>query len=138
MARWMKVGTDLVVGGAAGSVSKLCEDWDADREVKEGKKLALLAKGSTYVDYGIPLLSLVGSLVGFLKGDWETRALSIGGTLAGRRVTAQVKARTSAWVPVSVTHSPMQSPMRLPAPTGMPAPTFTMPRTSAWVPRAIS
>lgn len=116
MPRWTKIGTDVVVGGVAGSVSKLVEDYDADREVKAGKKLGVLAKVSTYVDYGIPILAIIGSVTGFLKGDWETRALAVGGTLAGRRITTQVKERTASWAPVE--HGAPLS--RAPAPS-MPA-----------------
>ena len=97
---WTKVGTDVVVGGLGGSVSKLAEDWDADRAAKKGAALGMFEQFGTYVDYGVPLLGLLGAFAGFLKGDWETRVLTMGGTLAGRRVTGQIKKATApaGWV----------------------------------------
>ena len=128
MPNWVKVGTDLAVGGAAGVTSKLAEDWDGDRQAKQpAVPLSFFSRASNYVDYGVPLLAVIGCVTGFLRGEWETRALSIGGVLAGRRVTAQVKGKASGWVP-------MHSPAQLPAPKGAPAPSYSR----AWVPRAIS
>lgn len=119
MTDWMKVGADLAVGGVGGVASKMVEDWDADREVKAGKALGFFEEAGNYVDYGIPILGVIASALGYMGGDWETRVLTMGGTLAGRRATGQFKAKattpyTSRWVPV--TQSPGVSRQQPPSP----------------------
>lgn len=100
MARYMKLGTDLVVGGVGGAASKVVDDWDADRAVKAGKALTFFQRGATYLNFGVPLLGIVGSMAGFLHGDWETRVLTMGGTLAGREATVRIKEKGAVpWRP---------------------------------------
>jgi len=94
MPNWQKVAMDLGTGAVGGVASKFAEDWDMDREVKGGKKLEFFSRGETYVDYGIGILGIIGAYAGFLKGDWETRVLTMGGTLAGRRATGDIKERS--------------------------------------------
>lgn len=97
MARYVKIGTDLAVGGAGGVASKLVDDWDAKRAV--AGPLTFFQRGSTYLNFGVPLLGIVGSMMGFLHGDWETRVLTMGGTLAGREATVQIKKGAVPWRP---------------------------------------
>ena len=103
MARYTKLGTDLVVGGVGGVANKVVEDWDGKRATAApGGKLTFFQRGSTYLNFGVPLLGIVGSLVGFLHGDWETRAITVGGVLAGREATTLVKQRTvTPWRPLN-------------------------------------
>ncbi len=130
MSNWTKMGTDVGVGAAGGVASKLAGDYDVSREAKlpAGQKLSFLSRIGNYVDYGIPLLAVIGSAVGFLRDPWETRLLVMGGTLAGRNATGVVKsqmAKPAAWRP-----SPGYNP---PAPSPGPSPT-----TRAWSPRVLS
>ena len=119
MTDWMKMGTDVVVGGVGGVASKMVEDWDADREIKAGKPLGFFEEFGNYVDYGIPILGIVASAMGYLRGDWETRVLTMGGTLAGRRATGEFKKKAvtpyRGWVPI--TQSPGQSRQVAPTPS---------------------
>ena len=96
MPNWQKVAMDLGTGAVGGVASKLAEDWDMDREVKAGTKLEFFSRAETFVDYGIGILGIVGSFAGFLRGDWETRVLTMGGTLAGRRGTGDIKEQMKA------------------------------------------
>jgi hypothetical protein len=81
---WVKVATDVGVGAVVGAASGAAERMD-----ENAGRTEFLKRAGNYIDYGVPILAIIGSLVGILKGDWETRALTIGATLAGRRVTRE-------------------------------------------------
>jgi len=102
MAVWAKMATDVATGVGVGAISAGAELLDKRREAKARKKLGFFAKASTYVDYGLPLLGVIGSAIGLFKGDWQTRALTIAGVLAGRRATIGIVERmtTAKWVKV--------------------------------------
>jgi hypothetical protein len=56
----------------------------------------------TYFNYGVPILAILGTAMGWLKGDWATRITTAGSQLAGREAThaATIKARpipAAAW-----------------------------------------
>jgi hypothetical protein len=91
MANWQRVVINAGSGVVGGVASKIAEDFDMDREKKEAKKLEFFSRASTYIDYGVGVLGIIGSLTGYLKGDWETRALVLGGVLAGRRGYSDIK-----------------------------------------------
>ena len=101
--RWERVAMDVGTGAVGGAVSKLVENWDADRESKlpaGSAPLSFFNRASNYADYGVGLLGLLGTFFGFLSGDWETRVLTLGGTLAGRRATGELTKKpttTAAW-----------------------------------------
>lgn len=103
MVEWVKVGTNVVVGGAAGAVDQLVQNADEKREAEKGARLPTMSQYGTYYNYGVPILAVIGTAMGWLKGDWATRMLVAGSTLAGRKVTWQVTKRgsPSAWVPWS-------------------------------------
>ena len=88
---WVKVGTDVAVGGGVGAVDQLLQNQDEKRAAAapEGK-LAIMKQYGTYFNYGVPILSILGVAFGFLKGDWGTRAVVAGSQLAGRKITKQV------------------------------------------------
>jgi hypothetical protein len=91
MTDWVKVGTDVVVGGGVGAVDQLLQNQDEKREAAAPNgKLAIMKQYGTYFNYGVPLLSILGVAFGFLRGDWATRAVVAGSQLAGRKVTKQV------------------------------------------------
>lgn len=88
---WVKVGTNVLVGGGVGAGDQLIQNWDRDRaEKKAPEKLGIMAQAGTYYNYGIPILAILGTAFGFLKGEWATRLITAGSTLAGRKVTYQV------------------------------------------------
>ena len=101
MANWVKVGTDVVVGGAAGAVDQLIQNQDDKRmvaAVANGKKLNAFAQYGTYFNYGLPLLAVIGVGSGMLRGDWATRAGVIAGQLAGRKAVHAATNRGSTTV----------------------------------------
>lgn len=96
MAEWMKVGTDVVTGGAAGAVDQLLQNQDDKRAAEKlaaGEKLGIMGQYGTYLNYGVPLLAVVATAMGWLKGDWISRAVTAGSVLAGRKVTWQFTKR---------------------------------------------
>ena len=88
---WVKVGTNVVVGGGAGAVDQMVQNWDKKRaEAKAPDKLGIMAQAGTYFNYGLPALAILGTAFGFLKGEWADRAILVGSQLAGRKATYQV------------------------------------------------
>lgn len=107
---WNKVILDVGVGGGAGVVSKLVEDWDAERARQGGAKTALSEIG-TYVDYGLPIAGILGSWAGFIRGDMETRVITAGSVLAGRRATGKLKKGGGvSWRPKPAYNPPAPTP----------------------------
>ncbi|MBA7635588.1 hypothetical protein ES703_43192 [subsurface metagenome] len=90
---WVKVGTNVVIGGVAGVGDQLIQNWDDDREKEKGEKLGIMAQGGTYYNYGIPILAIIGSAFNFLRGDMAMRVITAGSTLAGRKATWHVTKR---------------------------------------------
>ena len=93
MANWVKVGTDLVVGGVVGAGDQLINNWDAKRDsefmaANAGKHLPMLKKFATYFDFAVPLVAVGAVAMNLLPGDWATRAISNAGQLAGRQGVA--------------------------------------------------
>ena len=95
MANWAKVGVDVVGGGVAGVADQLAQNFDEKRAMDEraagtlaaDKKLSLLKQAGTYLNYGVPILAIVASAMGWVRGENETRLATIGGQLAGRKAT---------------------------------------------------
>ncbi len=117
---WVKMGTGVVAGGAAGAVDQVVQNRDDKEEdrrhklsptdaagkatpgyLKPDAKLPMLSRYGTYYNYGIPLVAVGAVAMGALKGDTALMALTAGGQLAGRQLThnATVKARppVSPW-----------------------------------------
>lgn len=82
MINWMKTGTDVVVGGAAGIGDQLVQNAD-DKRPEAG----LMSQYGTYYNYGIPILAILGTAFNFLRGDMATRFVTAGAQLAGRKAT---------------------------------------------------
>lgn len=96
---WTKVGIDVGVGGAGGAIDQLVQNADQKREEAVAAPLGIMSQYGTYYNYGIPILAIIGSAFGFLKGDMATRLITMGSTLAGRKVTWQVTKRgASPWL----------------------------------------
>jgi len=97
MADWVKVGTDVAVGGGAGAVDQLLQNQDEKRAAAAPNgKLAIMKQYGTYFNYGVPILSILGVAFGYLRGEWATRAVVAGSQLAGRKVTKQVTKKAPA------------------------------------------
>jgi len=105
---WVKMGTGIVAGGAAGAVDQLVQNRDDKEEdrrhklvatdpayLKATNKLPMMSRFGTYYNYGAPLVAVGAVALGALKGDMALMALTAGGQLAGRQLThtVTVKAR---------------------------------------------
>ncbi|MBA7615223.1 hypothetical protein ES703_22501 [subsurface metagenome] len=99
MGEWMKVGVSVGVGGAGGAIDQIVQNADQKREEAAAAPLGIMSQYGTYYNYGVPILAIVGSAFGFLKGDMATRLITMGSTLAGRKVTWQITKRgASPWM----------------------------------------
>lgn len=101
---WINTGINVAVGGVAGMGDQLVQNFDEKkrREAEAaGEKLSLWKQAGTYLNYGVPILAVVGAATGFLKGAWADRLILVGSQLAGRKVTYTVSKATQAtpWVP---------------------------------------
>jgi len=93
VAEWVKIGTDVAVGGVAGVVDQVLQNQDEKRESEKGEKLGIMAQYGTYYNYGVPILAIIASAFGWLRGDWANRAVVAGSTIAGRKATWHVTKR---------------------------------------------
>ena len=100
---WVKVGTDVGIGGAVGVVDQLVQNADTKRILEytptaDKPELGIMRQFGTYYNYGVPILAVLATAMGWVRGDWATRAVVAGSQLAGRKVTKQVtkKAMTEA------------------------------------------
>lgn len=99
MMEWTKVGIDVGVGGAGGAIDQIVQNADQKREEVAAAPLGIMSQYGTYYNYGIPILAIIGSAFGFLRGDMATRLITMGSTLAGRKVTWQITKRgASPWL----------------------------------------
>lgn len=89
---WVKVGTNVAVGGGAGALGQFIADKDAERETPP----KWYEEYSTYYNYGFPIISILLAAFGVIKGDWETRLVTAGATLAGGKGYRQIKAAAPA------------------------------------------
>jgi hypothetical protein len=90
---WMRFGIDFGLGAAGGVVDQIVQNVDEKREADAHAKTAVMKQIGTYVNYGLPLLNVVGVATGFLKGDWATRTTVMTAQLAGRKATWQISKR---------------------------------------------
>lgn len=92
---WVKVGTDVVTGGAIGAVDQVVQNADDKRGA-----IGLMSQYGTYLNYGVPILGILGTAMGWLRGDWATRIVLCGSQLAGRKVTHRfTKQAPAPWRP---------------------------------------
>jgi len=84
------------VGGGAGVADQLVQNWDSKRK-REDPALSLWQEGGTYLNYGLPILAVMGLAFGFLREPWASRAVIAGAQMAGRKATyTMTKAEQSA------------------------------------------
>lgn len=101
MVEWVKVASNVAVGGGVGAVDQLVQNADKKREEEREEKLPIMSQYGTYFNYGVPILAILGTAFGFLKGDWATRLVTAGSQLAGRKITHQITKKNEAvsWTP---------------------------------------
>jgi len=101
MTEWVKVGTDVAIGGIAGAGDQLIQNADDKRGA-----VGIMSQYGTYYNYGVPILAILGTAFGFLRGAWATRMVTAGAQLAGRKVTKQVTKAATPWTRFNKTKQP--------------------------------
>ena len=91
------------VGAAAGVGSYFVDKKDAERAaaLPAGTELSVVNQFGTWYHYAIPGIATVLSLLGVVKGDWQTRLISVGYTLAGRKAPEQIEIATAKPKPLA-------------------------------------
>jgi hypothetical protein len=107
MADWKRVGIGGGVGAVAGVLDQVIQNADEKRgldaraagTLPADKKLSVWKQFGTYYDYGIPVASLLAIGMGWLKGDMAMTLATVGGQLAGRKLTHQFTTGAGSNVP---------------------------------------
>ena len=98
---WVKVVADVGTGGVVGAVDQVIQNQDDKREtaaLASGQTLGAMKRYGTYFNYGVPILAILGTAMGWLKGAWATRLTTAGSQLAGREITHRLtKPKPAAW-----------------------------------------
>lgn len=105
MPNWVEVGTGLGVGGVGGALDQLVQNRDEKQrrtDAAAGRAISMWKEFGTYYNYGVPLAVVIAAATNTIRSTrWLDRLTTLGGALAGRKITAQVtKAEQSApWRP---------------------------------------
>ncbi len=107
MTAWSKVGVDLGMGAAAGVADQFVQNMDEKRGLEQRaagiigptEKLPVMRQTGTYLNYGVPILAILASAMGWVRGENETRLVTIGGQLAGRKITHQYSTKSTSSTP---------------------------------------
>ena len=86
MVNWTPVAMNVGVGGGSGVADQLLQNWDEKRK-RTDPTLSRWSEGGTYLNYGVPILSVLALAFGFLKEPWASRVIQAGSQLAGRKAT---------------------------------------------------
>lgn len=95
MPEWTKVMMDGGTGAAVGVLDQVIQNQDDKRAaaLPSGETMGLMKQFGTYYNYGVPILSLLATGMGWLRGDWATRVNTAGWQLAGRKIAWQFTKR---------------------------------------------
>lgn len=89
---WMKVGMDVVTGAGVGAIDQVVQNLDDKRADEKSKllptpeTLELMSQYGTYLNFGVPLLTIVATAMGWVRGEWATRLATSASQLAGRKI----------------------------------------------------
>lgn len=122
-----KIGIDVVLGGAAGTVDQFVQYWDDKRAFdyatqNPGKTMSFWAQMGTYLNFLAPAAVVGAEAMGWLptNGDMATRIGTIAGMLAGRKATHRFATKMSPTAPPApytrYTRIPQQRLVPQPAP----------------------
>jgi hypothetical protein len=107
VADWKKIGMGVGIGAVAGAADQLIQNYDENRGMKARAagtlaataKLPIMKQFGTYYNYGVPLLAVVATAMGWVKDDLALSLVTAGGQLAGRKVTHQLSTRSTSQTP---------------------------------------
>jgi len=85
---WVKVGTNVAVGGGAGALGEFISE-------KDDPAKAWYKQPSIYYKYGFPIVAILLAAFGLIRGDWETRLITAGATVGGGKAYTQIKAASA-------------------------------------------
>lgn len=87
---WVKIGGDVGVGLGAGALG----EFVAGKDIAAAK---WYKQPSTYYKYGFPIVSILLSAFGIIRGVWETRLITAGATMAGGKAYHQIKGSSAGY-----------------------------------------
>lgn len=92
MADWVRVGTNVGIGAGVGALDQIVQNKDDDRALARSletppDKLDLMSQYGTYFNYGVPVLAIAATVMGWLPRGYEDRIMVSASQLAGRRIT---------------------------------------------------
>ncbi|MFA6358888.1 MAG: hypothetical protein WCY09_09560 [Candidatus Omnitrophota bacterium] len=85
-----KVGTDILVGAPVGVLDQIISNYDANRDATSPTPIGFGKQIGTYFNYGLPILAVVAAGAGWVRGDMATRLVTVGGAVAGRKITQKM------------------------------------------------
>lgn len=91
-ADWMRIGTNVAMGGAVGAIDQIVQNKDDERAAARfaqtpPDKLDLMSQYGTYLNYGLPLVAILADVMGWMPKGYEDRIMVSASQLAGRRIT---------------------------------------------------
>lgn len=104
MPEWTPIVLDVATGMPVGALDQVLQNQDELRRRTHeaaGLVFPLWKEFGTYYNYGIPIAAIGATAIGWLKGDWARRLLTLGSALAGRKLVFQFTKVTQAtpWRP---------------------------------------
>ena len=95
------------IGAVAGAADQLIQNYDENRAMKmraagtmgATAKMPIVKQFGTYHNYGVPILAIAATAMGYLKDDLAISLLTAGGQLAGRKVTHQFSTKSTSPTP---------------------------------------
>ena len=107
VAEWKKIGMAVGIGGVAGLADQLIQNYDENRALKmraagtlaADAKMPIVKQFGTYLNYGVPVLAVLATAMGWVKDDLAISLVTAGGQLAGRKVTHQLSTRSTSPTP---------------------------------------
>jgi hypothetical protein len=107
VAEWKKIGMAVGIGAVAGAADQLIQNYDENRALKmraagtlaADAKMPIVKQFGTYLNYGVPVLAVIATAMGWVKDDLAISLVTAGGQLAGRKVTHQFSTRSTSPTP---------------------------------------
>jgi hypothetical protein len=107
--QWKTIATDMVIGGVAGVADQFVQNEDDKRRAARkagGLAFPIMSEFGTYLNYGVPLVTIIAGAAGYLRGENLTKACVIGGQMAGRKGMYSFTHKKGSTLPGAVTRQP--------------------------------